>query len=262
MHVVLIIALEDKHFAEAQQRYLDAGGKAQVIHVRGVRTDASLRKESCTFFARMFCTDAMIGIGVAHRRAWQMAAQFDHAIIFEEDVQFDKNFDEQRALSLLRTNDFVALGNILTSKTSHNVCDHIKHVLATTELVPRASEGVYRVRWLWGAHAYAATRRTFIEFLRMLPRVHWHVDAELTKARNKFRMVGFRPSMCFQDMSRTSQAATNANGKRDEVSLKYALTFRVYRVFKQDVCLFEVLMCALVVFVLVVMLLVATFCKT
>ena len=185
---VFIIAMKDSDFKNAQKRYRNAGGLLKVVHVMGVKSAPELRNTECDWWCKMFGTNAVIGIDKAHRNAWQQALQMKvNAIIFEEDVQFKPNFNEQKILNLITQYDLVLVGNMLSGKTKHSMMDQFRHFVMTAKLIPQVIDGLYKPSLLFGTHAYAATCTMFEQFFQLCPQITRAIDLQISH-----RMITFK----------------------------------------------------------------------
>ena len=70
--------------------------------VNGKDLSSQTIRENTTFMCSMFCTKSMIGIAMAHMKAWELIVESkdDYGIVFEDDVIFTKNFKKDINIGL------------------------------------------------------------------------------------------------------------------------------------------------------------------
>lgn len=235
--IVLIISLDEEKYQNVVSKYKAAGGKYKTKKIDGVLATNEQRLKFCDSGCKLFCSDSLVGIFLAHRRAWVEALKHDSCFIYEDDIIFQPNFHETKPLELLASNDIVALGNMSCGRNNITLMEHLVHWIQSGSKIDTSQHDQYDLKWMYGAHGYAISSRSALKLLRLVKVINHHVDKCMTRLleKNILKGVGMRPSMVSQaQFNKSTQSAMNVEGlsSPDKPNIDYLLGFTSFQVGK------------------------------
>lgn len=253
-HAIFILSLTKSRFNTIKNKFTT---KLPIFHIQGIIASTEDRRKMCNFKCKHFATNALIGIGLAHRQMWKLAQNFDKVLIVEDDIEVTDEFDENKILNLLDSFDLVVFGNILSGKETHSFFDRLIYFIFSSGNYIESGK-LYSIKMLWGTHGYAINKQTAYSLQQELQLITGHVDYEIATIckKNIITSTGIRPSLVFQNdfCSSAQSICTIQQGGIDSIPFKYCFNFHLFQIFNQP-CSFKTLSYGVGVFIGIIFLL-------
>jgi GR25 family glycosyltransferase involved in LPS biosynthesis len=118
---------------------------------------------------RYFCTEAIVGIFLSHRKCWSEVVRrgLPYAVVLEDDVMLEDDFSEvARNLARRSSWDMILLGCFFCRRPPPDPS-------------PSSDPGVFKPAHWAGTHAYLVSARGACKLLQRHTRVSFHVDIAL-----------------------------------------------------------------------------------
>lgn len=214
---VLVINLErDKERwkqAEKQVREIVGFEPVRIDAVYGAKMTPEEISDQATPMCAQFCTGAMIGCWLSHKKCWQYMVDrnIDQAMILEDDCVFSPDFNQkldEYTKALPADWEMLLLGMLL--ECTQSKCDSLamlNHVFKTlTQPTPPVeevfySEHLYRPKVFGGTQGYIIKKEGAKKLLELLAKVHTHVDMGISQVLHKINVYALTPSIVKQQTS-------------------------------------------------------------
>lgn len=192
--------------------------------IDGAKDDRS----NVTRFCKAVCTNSMIGCMKSHMLCWKYIVDnnLDYAIILEDDVKLNKNFEEESKKvissagpSALIDWDVILLGCFLCQfEKNDTLTKTIMKLRSPFSSQKDLNEYLYIPSTWGGMHAYVVSRNGAKRLLEKFPRASYHVD---------FVMVMDKDLQILASKKQLAQQNTSGKGSYNADSVPFMNIFKL-----------------------------------
>lgn len=205
------------------EKLQDMTEKLRGLNTEFTRFDAVLGKEvpkevlerELTPWCQNFCPAATVGCALSHKNIWRKIVDenIKSAAVFEDDCIYDPSFYSILTKALADLPDdwdvlyFGCVAGCYKNRADMSTFDSIflKALGRDTEPIV-VSENLYRPTLPLACHAYAISNKGARRFLKLIPRIGFHIDTAMATHCPQMQVFAVHPNVVGQDTSTSGMA--------------------------------------------------------